>query len=456
MKVLRQNVAGGNLNNSTVLTAPIEANSEPVQSIASIASAFDAKNKGKDIDTQLHEYRKKLYKNKRINQKVLANENEMKRVCKCGNFTIGSFASVYETNDNKYTFSNVETCSSVWICPSCNLKISAARRDEIKTILTGAHKDDLSFDMITLTVKHNRNDSFDESYERLRKTFEVAFAHRKYKKIIKQYDIQGFIKTTEFTYNDKGGYHPHFHLIFIHDLSTIKYEKFAKELFKIWSHVYNLKYNEKLSIKGFEYKKDEKIRQLQDLDIDLSIEQLTNYMIDDLALEATAEQSKTSSYREGKDYSGVNYWQMLQNADKYKRQIIEIAIGTKRKCKYTFSRGLKKRYCVEDLTDEQLANDTSNLKVLQFLLENSLFREFVRQEKQEIILNLCSYKKDLDSLHTEIEKLVNKPIEIDYTTITDDNGVETIVPIFQLSTAPEPDKKVETISLNAYANNEFG
>jgi len=110
--------------------------------------------------------------------------------------------------------SGIVTCSSVWCCPCCSPRISARRKDELDKLMSGARAEGLSVVMLTLTARHNRRmalapflDDLKSSKQRLQQ----LTAWRNLKPV-----MVGSVTATEVTHGDNG-FHPHFHCLLVLD-----------------------------------------------------------------------------------------------------------------------------------------------------------------------------------------------------------------------------------------------
>lgn len=416
-------------------------------------------------------YRKFLYQKDREAKTILAFDKiKFKGFLDCGKKVINTFVEIHKTNQNKTVFSGLAHCNSVWICPSCNLKISTYRKNEIKTILTNylSENKQNQFDLITLTIKHNRNEKYETVLNRLIENYTSLVRENSFKKLCKKYKIQGFIRTLETTFNHSGGWHPHFHIIYLHQLKESEYTKFSLGLFAIWNKIHIRNFNESLSIKGFAYKKDSIIKKLQKKNIELSIDQIANYMIDSVALETTAEQCKTNAKQDSKAYNGLSYFQMLCEPKKYINQIKEYAQTIKGHRKYTFSKDLRKKYLNEltnEKTDKEIINDVTELACIQFLISKKIWYAMHYNENQELLLNFLDSNPNatIQQIIEGITELTDLQIKFDYYDyVTKDKEIIT-VPLFSVIPQQKLSKSkhssigtpVDKNELNYIQNTEF-
>lgn len=108
--------------------------------------------------------------------------------------------------------SGVVTCGSLWACPVCSLKIASKRRDEVREAIYRAKKEDLEVYMMTFTFRHTREDSLEHEFECFGKAKTRFWQDRKVKEEY-QKNFVGKISSTEITWFYTHGWHLHVHVI---------------------------------------------------------------------------------------------------------------------------------------------------------------------------------------------------------------------------------------------------
>ena len=108
-------------------------------------------------------------------------------------------------------YEGTQTCGSVWACPCCGARISETRREELGTLLSWARAQGYHVRMITLTVRHGRDDDLADLLEGLKDAKRRWARHRAYRDI-KPY-IVGSVTATEVTGGGQHGWHPHIHVV---------------------------------------------------------------------------------------------------------------------------------------------------------------------------------------------------------------------------------------------------
>jgi hypothetical protein len=87
---------------------------------------------------------------------VLWDLTSLDRLRSCGRDPIGNALAVRSSGGSS-GFAGLETCGSVWACPSCSAKVRAARSDELTRALTAHLAASGSAFFLTLTMRHPRD-----------------------------------------------------------------------------------------------------------------------------------------------------------------------------------------------------------------------------------------------------------------------------------------------------------
>lgn len=89
------------------------------------------------------------------------------RYLACGQRRRAGFnhVGVKNTEGGRAGFSNLQSCGSVWTCPVCAGKIMRQRAEELGKALRWARREGHTVAMITLTVRHHRDDSLRDVWD---------------------------------------------------------------------------------------------------------------------------------------------------------------------------------------------------------------------------------------------------------------------------------------------------
>ncbi|MFJ1379400.1 protein rep [Capnocytophaga canimorsus] len=186
----------------------------------------------KFVRTQSQEFSVLMDNMRTYSGRVIASDKDYERgytsTCLCGRKRVDSDLSdssvpvVRGKESQKVYYSGLMKCGSVWRCPVCSFKITQRRQLEVFEIAdkwldvperTGK-KGCLSF--ITLTLRHSKSDLLEVLLKRLSDEFRKFQRTSVYKRLEKENDIRGFVKTLEIKYSFENGWHPHLHLLYFH------------------------------------------------------------------------------------------------------------------------------------------------------------------------------------------------------------------------------------------------
>lgn len=93
-------------------------------------------------------------------QSVLWRTSSLRRVRYCGKVLAASASGVeLRVADGAAGFAGLQTCGSVWACPTCSAKVLSGRQNEVGTAVDTWRKSGGQVAMLTFTVRHNARQS---------------------------------------------------------------------------------------------------------------------------------------------------------------------------------------------------------------------------------------------------------------------------------------------------------
>ncbi|MNZ27761.1 Replication protein [compost metagenome] len=137
----------------------------------------------------------------------------------------------------KAHYSGLQTCGSPWNCPVCSAKISERRKIEIREAVNTHVAAGGGVEMVTLTLRHSRQDVLSQLMERLRNARRKMIKHRDYRELRRLFEVLGSIRALEVTHGDANGWHPHFHELWLlpAPLTVRQRATLQRLLFSAWS-----------------------------------------------------------------------------------------------------------------------------------------------------------------------------------------------------------------------------
>ena len=133
----------------------------------------------------------------------------------------------------KAFYKGLYVCGRLWTCPVCAAKISERRRIELAQALVNAKAQGLSVYLLTQTIRHGLGDSLKDSFAGIARAEKYIWDGGNGQRLRESLGIVGTIKTTEVTWGNTNGWHPHKHtLIFLK--APVSAAKLQSELSPLW------------------------------------------------------------------------------------------------------------------------------------------------------------------------------------------------------------------------------
>jgi hypothetical protein len=199
--------------------------------------------------------------------------------------------------------------------------------------------------MVTLTFRHTRFDDLRDLLTRQRDALAWMRAHRDYKSMCDTFGLDGRIRALEVTHGEKNGWHPHVHELVFADrpLSRDSQRQIQNRIFRIWHEACR---RSGLGVPN----------RVAGVDVQ-GADALNAYLTKhggswDCTREMVSAQSKSG--RKG----SRSPWQLLEDAKDCPRASAlwrEFASAFFGSQQLVWSRGLKKRFGVQERSDEELA-----------------------------------------------------------------------------------------------------
>ena len=149
-------------------------------------------------------------------------------------------------------FAGIVQCGSVWHCPVCSAKVASRRWAEMLTATERCVEEGGVVGLLTLTVQHNASDSAVVSLERLKRLNDRLNAGKRAQRFREAFGVIGQIKATEFTIGENG-WHPHVHaLVFCQ--APICWESARHALFQRYADAALTEFGFELSPKALDFR----------------------------------------------------------------------------------------------------------------------------------------------------------------------------------------------------------
>jgi hypothetical protein len=105
------------------------------------------------------------------------------------------------------SYKGLVICGNVWGCPVCGSRISRIRRAEMNVLLAWARAEGLVPILLTLTARHGRADSLEQLLHCMKEAKRRLRQRAEWRRL----PFEGSVTATEITHGIRHGWHPHFH-----------------------------------------------------------------------------------------------------------------------------------------------------------------------------------------------------------------------------------------------------
>lgn len=302
-------------------------------------------------------------------------------------------------------FQGLQTCALSWLCSVCAPKIAERRSTEIEYAMTVCNAQGGQVLMPTFTAPHQRKDSLDQTLDRIKSALRSMGMSRRYKQLQDRLHVQGRITATEITHGEANGWHPHFHELWFFERAGVNLVDLESELFTMW-HAACLKFG-----LGAPSRKHGVVVQ--------DGSRAAHYVskMGDKEWGLADEIAKASS--KGGRGGSRSAWQLLDcmidpeatpaHQKRAEGLFREYAEATKGRRQLSWSPGLKKRYAIADMNDEELCAQVEEDSVLIAEISLDAWRAIRLQKMQAHILNAVQYGADV------VNSLVQQCLRISVT-----------------------------------------
>lgn len=323
------------------------------------------------------------------------------RVQMCQAFRLDADKSVFVAVNNetgKANFGNLVHCSSAWVCPICNAKIMARRRQEIELAEQQNKEMGGRVLMLTLTHSHSRDDALADLLDKQAKALKILWENTALKNMMQDYQYIGLIRGMEMTWGQANGWHPHYHILLhfadadiVNALETLK-----SKIFEVWQNACS---RAKLGLPNDEHGVD--LKAVGDADGEV----VSGYLDDGISWEVVSSQTKRAGN------GRYNQWQILAMSSDdahFAGLWREYAEATFGKRMIYFSPNLKRYYNLEVKKEEEITNaDDDNKTIVRHFtdIEWQAIRYYKAQAKILILARVLHQTK-INFLDDEIARLV--------------------------------------------------
>lgn len=282
-------------------------------------------------------------------------------------------------------FSGLQTCGSVWHCKVCATRVSEVRKLEIREAVDSWLAQGKAVLFMTYTFPHSREDDLRVL---LRKLFDIAWNrlinHRAYKRLRKALGYVGRIRALEVTWGEANGWHPHVHEIWFVESKLSKKEMQAVKnaLFDVW----------KVTAVGAGFKAPNRQRGVDVQGAESAADYIAKFGTEprwEIGKEMAKSHTKKSRDRKGKTPFDL-LREYAETGSAYAADLFrEYAVAFAGQVQLYWSQGLKDRFRIKEISDEQIAAHQEDDAIVLASLTWDEWRLVLRSKDRGLLLELA-------------------------------------------------------------------
>ena len=351
------------------------------------------------------------YSLRKVAQEVLGHNHRVFTCQKVPSYSVQQGESqrgISKNKDGKAFFHGLGSCGDVHCCPVCSVKISEGRRREVIHALRSHSEAGYISLFATFTIRHSRNDSLSDNLTAFRNARSDLIRSKKFRDIKKNICMSGYIRRLEVTWGESNGWHPHDHEVWLIDkdaVTEMELLSIKTQVFKLWAY-YCQKYD--LEAPSFEHGFD--LRWKEGDGSDSVGAYLTKW-------------GHELTYGHTKDAKGVERFTpfslLKKLKDEYSPKYValyqEYASAFKGRAQLLWSRGLKDKFDVKEMTDGELSEMPEREHYMDLTSEQcfriSFLNKFSLVLDHAELFNAAGTKQFIDSLYAEANKVLSKNVQ---------------------------------------------
>lgn len=268
------------------------------------------------------------------------------RTADCRYVAYGDVGVMYSKQHQVAHYAGLVSCGSVWACPPCASRIQQRRRGEIQQAIDWAKAEGYTVVLVTFTFPHN-------AWQRLRDLLDRqadAFRRLRYSKGYRKLRPMGLIRSLEVTHGENG-WHPHTHELWIMESRELRLQP---KLTHLWlAACQNAGLVDPDDIDRVSAFRVHGVDVKHDMDAgDYLAKQ------DDSRSWGFADEVSKATSKAGRAKGVHPHHFLVRKAQGDRERYIEYAKGMKGRRQLFWSRGLKDKVGITDVTDEVLADES--------------------------------------------------------------------------------------------------
>lgn len=279
--------------------------------------------------------------------------SQLPRAWKCGRYLYDEDGTGVRLKEGAAYYDGLVTCGSIWSCPVCAARIRQRRAQEIEHAALTHMSAGGGIEFLTCTLAHIRTDPLAVTLEVVQQAWKRVQQNGTVRRLFELYGVFGRIRATEITRTGWNGWHPHLHVLLFGERPLTEDERalLLAALYKAWtSAVLKL---------GREKAPDERhgvtLREAKRAEIGNYLAKVQDQYGQETSI---ALEMARSDAKKGRKRSRTPFEILEGAADGLARDVRlwhEYEKATKGRRAIEWSRGLKARFAVVEVDDEDLA-----------------------------------------------------------------------------------------------------
>lgn len=296
-------------------------------------------------------------------------------------------------------FSGLQTCTSIWTCPICAARISERRRIEVLTAMEKHEAVDGDVSLMSMTHRHNRRDVLVDTLEKQATALASFNGHRAVKAVYRQMGIVGSVRALEVTASHRSetnnGWHVHVHILQFGGIGDDLPRRTAEQM-QAWESTLYRQWAACCKRAGLGVPD-------RAHGVRLDHGKHAGAYVAKMGLEQSKHWNASHEITKGhvkKSRSGESPWDLLRAVDadatdkQAGRLFVEYAEAFAGRKQLFWSRGLKQRYAMPDLTDTEIAAPKDEKSSVVVVIERDQWRDVLAVQGRATVKRLALFGAD--------------------------------------------------------------
>ena len=316
-------------------------------------------------------------------------------------------------------FNGIETCGSSTACLRCGAKVRAERGCQCGEVIRLHLANGGYALLLTLTMSHDNQESAGQSLDDAINAWSSMVETRNWKKTMAWLDLEGWIRSTETTWSETNGFHPHHHVPILVNRPVGLNEDYPEELEEI-RREFDEAWFTAVSKLGRDVHPDIGV----DL-VPIRDEEGIGAYVSKIEFEVAREDLKTGRGESRSTWQiGVDAAEGCERSAALWAEYVEAIKGRRW---MSTSKGLWKKFGISVRSDEEIAEDQPDVVEPVALVDADVYRAAAKTNDRQVLTELRHLAEANVApfiLALVLSRRLNRDVEIEYRT--EDQDVPTL------------------------------